>query len=398
MKNCYPWFIALSGMLILMTSNGLAITGISVFDESLLTTFEWDRGALKLRDMITFAIAALLAPLAGVLIDRIGVKPVLIGGLLVLAAAMYGYGAIDGLRDMYLIHALFGVVLATAGLNVAVILVSGWFTRHRGMAIGIALVGSSLGGVVFPQLGTWLIETRDWRSAFQFEALIPLAMLIWVVLLVRQGRATADSETLVAPSASVDISYGTALRSPTFWALAIIAMTTFYTVLGAQAHLFLYLRSASFSPASATNAISALFTAALLGKFLFGLLADHFDRTRVLTGNIVLMLVGAIFLARMDTALIWWSCAAFGFGWGGLYTLLQFSVVETFGLSNAGKILGTITILDAFGGGLGIWLTGALYERFDQSYEVPFTIFLAMLVVALIATRFIKPVAPATQS
>ncbi|MCP4929247.1 MAG: MFS transporter, partial [Gammaproteobacteria bacterium] len=73
-----------------------------------------------------------------------------------------------------------------------------------------------------------------------------------------------------------------------------------------------------------------------------------------------------------------------GLGWGGVYTVLQLSAITCFGLKASGKILGTITVLDAIGGGLGIWLTGVLYTS-SESYKLAFSIFCVLIVIALIA-------------
>ena len=96
-------------------------------------------------------------------------------------------------------------------------------------------------------------------------------------------------------------------------------------------------------------------------------------------------------LARMDPAQVWLAVTAFGLGWGGAYTLLQLSVMNTFGIRDAGKILGTITILDATGGGLGIWLTGLIYDA-AGSYEIPFAIFCGLIVFALLCLTQARPV------
>ena len=149
------------------------------------------------------------------------------------------------------------------------------------------------------------------------------------------------------------------------------------------------MRDLEFTAAMATNAISVVFGCALVGKFIFGLLADHLDGRKVLVGNFIIMIAGAVCLASMQPALIWIAVAAFGFGWGGVYTLIQLNVVNAFGLKAAGKILGTITVLDAIGGGLGIWLTGVLYT-IHGSYDIAFIIYVLLIVTAMAAMTQMK--------
>lgn len=403
-KLFYGWVIAALTMGTLMISNGLIIPGITVFDGALLEEFGWNRGTLKFRGLLTFAIAGLLGPFAGALADRFGVKRLMAFGAVLLSGCLLAYARINSAMGMYVIHTLYAVVLATCGLIVSVMLVSHWFVARRGTAIGIALVGTSLGGIVFPQLGTALIERHGWRRAFEIEAAFPIVLLVIVLLFVRNrpedmglralgadagpDAATGDgspSDTLAG------VAYADALRTPTFWALAFAAMTTFYAILAAQAHLFLHLSDIGLDAATAARGVSLLFLLALFGKFGFGFLADRLDQKRVFLANLLVMLAGAVLLASMQSSLLWPAIMLFGVGWGGLYTLLQLLTMNSFGLRDAGKILGTITVLDALGGGLGIWLTGVLFDQ-TGSYRAPFTVIAVLVFLALLAATRVRPV------
>ena len=420
-NRIYPWFIAVFAGIALMVSNGQTISGLSVYDVEFINEFGWSRGEIKLRDMVTLLLAGLAAPFVGVLLDRYGVRRCMLAGWVVLILSYFAYSRLASLTGLYLIHAAFALVLVVCGLNAAVILVSKWFTRYRGTAIGIALMGTSMGGIVFPQYGTAMIELLDWRGAFAWGSLFPAVLLLITWFAVREApppvrpAASADAAG-AAPESDADdtsgaaaaaspathagagfppgggVSFATALRSPTFWALAVIAMTTFYTVLGVQAHIFLYMSDAQFDARTATNAVSLFFFCALVGKFAFGLASDFLNPRKVFFGNILVMLVGSLILVRMDIDLIWIAVVTFGLGWGGVYTVLQLTVMNTFGTLDAGKILGTITVLDATGGGLGIWLTGVIYDA-TGSYEIPFMIFAGLILIALAALTRVRPLA-----
>ena len=393
-SRMYPWFIAIFAGVVLMVSNGQTISGLSVYDVEFINEFGWSLGEIKFRDMITLLLAGLAAPFIGILIDRLGVRRCMLAGWVLLILGNIAYSRLESLTGLYLVHALFALVLVVCGLNAAVILVSKWFTRYRGTAIGIALMGTSMGGIVFPQYGTAMIEALDWRGAFAWGSLFPAIMLVATWLLVKDKPEAAEpsaaaSATAAAPDPDAGMAYADALRSRSFWALAIIAMATFYTVLGTQAHIFVYMTDADFNAQVATNAISLFFFCALIGKFVFGLAADHLDKRKVFYGNILVMLAGSLILIRMDVALIWVAVTAFGLGWGGVYTMIQLTVMNIFGTRDAGKILGTITVLDASGGGLGIWLTGVIYDA-TGSYQLPFLIFAALIVVALAALTQVR--------
>ncbi|WEN14119.1 MFS transporter [Rhodanobacter sp. AS-Z3] len=395
MKRYYPWLIAILGLLMLMVSNGLTITGITAFDPSLLSEFGWSRAVLKFRDLLTLLLAGLMAPFLGMLIDRVGPKRLALVGSLMLAALYFAYGYVHSIGMVYLIHVGFAAVLVAAGLNVAVIMVSQWFVTKRGVALGITLVGTSLGGVVLPKIIVAMLPALGWRESFMWLSVVPLVLFVLVLLLVRtpaqmgmQPYGARDAKAGAGETAATDelpdIGYAAAIRTPTFWALAMVAMTTFYSILSVSAHLFLYMRDMGFDLATAGNAMAVMYGMAMIGKFVLGFLADYYAPKRVFLINIAIMIGGAVLLAGMKPGLIWYALVLFGLGWGGLYTMIQLLAVNAFGLSSAGKILGTITLLDATSGGLGIWITALLYDHFG-SYHVAFLVIAVLIVAAFIA-------------
>jgi MFS family permease len=394
----YGWIIAGCAFLVLLVTNGIIISGITAFDPALLAEFGWSRGTLKFRDLLTFVLAGLVAPLGGALADRFGVRPLMTTGALLLALCLVGYAQITSAAGMYLAHVGFAIVLVSCGLIVAVLLTSRWFVARRGTALGFVIVGTSLGGVVFPVLNAALIAAYGWRTTLLLLTAAPLLLLLVVLFLVREYPADLGLEPYGgAPQASAGrdrvvpgMPYADALRTVTFWALAVSAMTTFYGILATQAHLILYLRGLGLGDVAAASGLSALFLTGLAGKFVFGFLADAYDKKRVLQINLAVMWTGSVLLASMHPAAVWPAILLFGFGWGGIYTLLQVLCMSAFGLRAGGKILGTITVLDAIGGGLGIWLTGLLYDR-TGSYAVPFGIVAALVTCALFVSTTVDP-------
>jgi cyanate permease len=96
-----------------------------------------------------------------------------------------------------------------------------------------------------------------------------------------------------------------------------------------------------------------------------------------------------LLMATFNKDVIWAGIAITGFGWGGLYTLIQLQTVNNFGVSHTGKILGTITMLDAIAGGFGIWLTGVMFDKFGN-YHNAFYLLCGLLIAAFIASFFVK--------
>lgn len=394
----YGWVIAVTAGVLLVVSNGMTLAGLNVFDKPLLAALEAASGepvrldAFKLRDAVTLLVSGLLAPFAGAAADRFGVRPLMVVGALLLSAGYFLYARVETLGDIYVIHALFAGTLAGCGLVVNVILVSRWFVRNRGLALGIALAGTSLGGGTLPPLNAALMAQVGWQQAFQLSALLPLALLPLILFVVRERPASLAPELPPAAAGGAPpggLTLGQAVRTANFWILALVAMCTFFSIIGTQAHLNLYMLGRGYSQLDAGFGYTVLFYFGLAGKIGSGFLADRLGRKPVFVGTIGLMLGGAVVLALPQEGLLWAGLVLFGLGWGGLYTLLQLLAADYFGPPHLGKILGAITVLDTLGGGLGPAVIGTLREG-SGSYASAFMLVAALVGVAFLLASFFR--------
>lgn len=396
----YGWVIAVASGVILLITNGMTLGGLNVFDKPLLDALSQASGepvslaALKTRDAITLGVSGLLAPLAGAAADRFGVRPLMLIGAVLLSAGYFLYSTADSLSSIYAIHVLFASALATCGLVVNVILVSRWFVKDRGLALGIALAGTSVGNGTLPPLNAALIGWVGFRPAFAWTSLLPLLLIPIILFVIRERPANLNAQipgTGVrddAPVTTVSLALGAALRTTNFWVLAVIAMLTFFSIIGTQAHLNLYMLGRGFSQMDAGFSYSVLFFLGLVGKIASGFLADRLGPKPVFVATIAIMGLGAALLTLPSNSVLWTGLAFFGLGWGGLYTLLQLLAADYFGAQHLGKILGVITVLDTFGGGLGPPLIGLIRDR-AGSYDNAFLLVAGLVTLALlISTQF----------
>ncbi|MEO7386664.1 MAG: MFS transporter [Gammaproteobacteria bacterium] len=405
----YGWIIAVASALILVVTNGMTLGGLNVFDKPLLESLGQAAGepvsigAFKLRDLITLAVSGLLAPLAGAAADRFGVRPLMVIGTLMLSAGYFLYSRVDSLTDIYGIHLLFASALATSGLVVNVILVSRWFIKDRGLAMGIALAGTSLGNGTLPPLNAALMSKVGWQAAFSWTSLLPLLLLPLILFVVRERPASLAAQQPApdsrggAPANATSLSLHTALRTVNFWVLATICMLTFFSIIGTQANLNLFMLGRGFSQMDAGFSYTVLFYLGLLGKIASGFLADRFGRKRVFTITLTIMSAGAVTLALPDPGVLWTGLVLFGLGWGGLYTLLQLLAADYFGPQHLGKILGVLTVFDATGGGLGPPVIGAIVDR-TGSYDNAFVLVAVLVIAALLISTLFRLDRPVQRS
>jgi cyanate permease len=290
---------------------------------------------------------------------------------------------------------LFSLALSAAGSMTVIFLVSSWFVKHRGLAIGIALIGTSLGSAVFPLLNPPLIEAFGWRQAFTYNAAMPLVLLVLVALAIKGTPAQAGYRAVGQSAALADLkqhglTFREALRTRTFWAIAVSGFLAYYSIFSFVQHFVLHLNKGfGFTLAEAGKMMFAFSLVAMSSKFAIGWLADHIDRHKVFTACQVVMLVGMIGLASMQREWVIVSAMVVGLGWGGLFTLYNMLAVNNFGLREIGRINGSISLMESVGVGLGSWVTGMLFDRFG-SYQVPFTVLAVAIVVALLVGLLIR--------
>ncbi len=383
--------IALLGMIILIFTNGYTLSGITVFDEALLEEFQWTRSELKFRDFLNLVCAAAIIPFIGALIDKYGVKRAILFGLTLLSVCYYTYSFIQRPLDMYFLHIGFAFVVAASGTLAMIIMVSERVTENRGLAIGIAIAGTSLGGMIIPQLGTRLLQRFDWREVFQYEAILPIILMVLVFIFLKEKKKGAAQEVKEEKQEKEAFTFQQAIRTPTFWGIGLAGFFSYYAILAIISNLFLYLRELGFEPVQAGNAFTILFGVILATKFLSGWLSDYFSQFVLFRIQLGVMLIGTIILALGNPSLAFMAIIIIGLGWGGMYTLFNYIIIDAFGLKSAGKIGGTISTMESVGGGLGMWMTGLLFDQYG-SYGVAFWVVAVFVGISLVIALFIRPV------
>ena len=406
--NNYRWIILAVCFFTITFTNGLTLGGLVVFDRELLdylsevTGEEVLRQELKLKDAITLWSTAVFAFIAGIIIDRVGVRALMISGMFLLSATFYFYAQSDSLADMYVIHIFQGMVLSMSGMVINVVLISKWFNDNRGLAIGILLAGTSVGNGIFPQINTYLltISDGDWRQVMIWLALIPLAYIPVLFAFIKEKpedvavkEDNQASNDFKASSIEGGFTLQQTLRSANFWFLSVMAFCTFYSILAMIGHVFLMLDGEGYSPQISATGVSIIFIGGFIGKVISGKLAEMIGRKIVLVGGVAMMLLGSLLIVSSifykNPLLIWIGLTLYGTGWGGLYTLIQLLVADLFGLIAIGKIMGVINIIDTIGGGLGPIITAVIYDS-TQNYLLPFLVISALLVIALISSSMLK--------
>jgi len=402
----YAWVIVAVATLSLVVSNGLSIGGIPVFYKSIREDFvsagavAADRAEsfIAFGASLTFLCSGLISPVAGWLIQRFPLKILMLAGCAILGSGLLLQANANSVAAVYASRILMGISLGFIGVLPCVVLVSNWFVRQRGIALGILLTGTSVGGVVIPPIATPLIEGLGWRSAMMI-----LTLIIWLILapailfFVRSAPAEigARSDREGQEDSFVErFTFGEAIRTPIFWIFAFGAALIFYPIFVTSQQLILQAARIGFTAWQSTFVLSGLFAVSVAGKFLFGYLSDRFSPSRVILVCTSIMFASTFLLLDLNQTTAFLFLIPFGLGYGGAFVLIQRLAADFFGSRDYPKILGAITIGDTLGAVFGGLITGWLADRYAGDYTIGFYGVIAATGIALILMTLLNLFGP----
>lgn len=408
----YGWTIVAVSTLALLVSNGLSIVGIPVFYKFIQADLVAS-GAVAQENIqsvygyapaFTTLLAGFFAPVAGYLLSRLDSRKMMIIGCFILGGGLALYSQSTSAVMVFASHALLGISLGFVGVLVNTVLISNWFTRRRGMALGIVLTGTSFGGAVIPQISTPLIQSYGWRTAMLFVSLVIWLILLPAVILLVKNRpadvgSLADGDTVSADAIEQTetnelsgMTLGEALKTPLFWIFSICAALLFYAIFAVSQQLNLYLQGPSigFSPSQAAGVQSLLFLLSIAGKFLYGFLADRFATSSVMLVSASTMFLSTLVFLYFDSNTVYLFAILFGLNYGGTFVLLQLLVADYFGKREYGKVLGAVTVIETIGGALGTIITGRIADASGGDFATAFVWLIAVTGTALALVILLK--------
>jgi MFS family permease len=402
----YGWVI--TGLSALANSLAWSVRStFALFYVALLQEFGWGRAETALGYSLSWLLLLVFSPLAGRLNDRFGPQVVVPVGGLLLSAGLAVTARIEALWHYYL---AFGVLVA-AGIACimmpAAAVISHWFIRSRGAAMGIISAGSSLSAFLFYPLNAWLIASFGWRRALDVYGLIILLGVAPLgALLYRRHPAdvgalpdgmkpgAGELQSHAQPTAKTrELTLSAALRTYQLW--AVFAMWGL-GVVGYQimmTHQVAHALAHGFDPGTIAWAfgLSGLFTAA--GNMLGGFLSDRWSREWVFSLGSAIGVLGIWCFSTLSgpqdrTMLLMYVAAGLGFGMR--ISLLATIPADLFAGRSFGAILGFANGGGGLGGFIGPFLAGFLFDR-TGDYDVAFALSALAIAGSAIAVWIAAP-------
>ena len=397
----YGWWIVGATFTVLFIGLCSGFYTVSVFLEPIEQTFGWNRTRISLGFTIAALLVGLLSPVVGIAVARFGVKAVQLFGALVSGCGLVLASFIQVLWQYYTIYIIMAIGLASVSLVPSQTLISHWFEKRRGTAMGIIMTGIGLGGMAMVFIASMMNEAYGWRWAYRFLGFLVLAIVVPVILFFIRNRpedmglvpdgipASETGATAALKTASLTVKE--AFRTLPFHLICLV-MALFSVILGGLTmHAIALFRS--YGVVEANTLWSLTLGASVAGRIIFGYLSDKLSKKILIGVSWLLHILGfwSITMASGASSMIWGFVICYGLALGSFVTLLPLFVAERFGVEHFSKLIGLIGLFQVIGLAIGSVLLGRIYDA-TSSYAQGVSLLLGISVISFIITVLIaKP-------
>jgi len=384
-RSTQPYIVA-TAFLSLFGIVGFAYYGLPFFYDFMVKEYGWSRTIVTSGNALgKLVVGPLFGFVAGWMIDKYGPRRLMMSGVFMMGVALIGLSFSDNLGMFYLFYIFNALGYVCGGPLPCQVLISRWFDKNRGKAMGIAYLGIGTGGALVPQIAAGLEKNYGWHNALAslgFLIILFALPMVWFI----KGSSVKPAERGKSDGA---IHIKSILTNRNFYLLAFGSMCSIGAVGGVGQHLKLYLRDINYTQADAANVMSFVLLSSLAGRLLMGWLADIFRRKYVMI-LIYLIVASAIPLLLMPDfpGRIYIFAVIFGIGLGGDYMIIPLMAGDLFGIRALGRTMGIILVADGVAESMFPMLVGRLYDS-AGSYTPGFIVLICVALTGSVIISFL---------
>ena len=399
----YGWWIVAVAFIV----NAVAWStraSFAVLYAAMLRDLGWSRSEAVLGYALSWLLLAGVGPLSGWLYDRLGPRFVVAAGGVALALGLALTSRVHAPWQYYLAYGPLVAFGMGGTVSVSNAMLSRWFLRRRGTALGIVAAGSSLGTVISLPVVAVLVTALGWRAALVWYSLVVLLVLVPLPALFYRSAPQAlglvpDGTPGLLPAAVRITSEHAwrvrdAVRTRTFWAAFLMLLLGVVAFQVLTTHQVAYAADQGIDPEQAALIFGLAGVYQLAGNLLGGTLSDRWGRQMVFLTGSLLGLVAIVALATVRGPQDIWKLHVFalalGIGFGARISLLSAIPADAFGGPRFGLILGLLGAGSGLGGFIGPLLGGLLFDL-TGSYLAAFAGAGGAVLLSGVAAWFARP-------
>ena len=396
----YGWRVVTAAFIVLFVAYGLQFS-FGVFVTQIRDDTGWSRSQILLPYALYVALYSGLSSVSGWATDRWGPRRVVAIGAVILGLGWAGFGAAQSLWQVYLslgVVAAIGMSATWVPCNATVVR---WFVRRRGLAVGVASSGGSMGNLIVPPVAAALVGLIGWRSTLPLLGLVgAVAMLACSRFMIRDPELIGlhpdgDPHPPLATATSLgdedSFTAAEARRTSTFWCVFGLFALTWMAVFVPFAHIVAFAEDLGYESVAASLLLSAIGLGGVTGRLGAGPLSDRVGRRPTLAFMLGLQVAAfAGFAASQGLWLLYPSAIVFGAAYGGSTTLFPALIGDQFGRRSAGAIVGQIFAGAGALAAIGPYVAAALYDA-TGSYRTAFLLSGACNIVSLGLAATLRP-------
>lgn len=381
-KIHYGWIIVLAGFIIMAAALGVVYNCASLFVKPISEELGFSRSQANAIFTIRAVCQMIAFLFAGKILNKIKIRRLMQVSTITLVVSFFSYSFMQTLLAFYIITFIVSMSVSLISILPLSIILSNWFQEKRGLAVGIAFMGSGVGGMIFSSLtGYWLVSI-GWRMTYQVLSVIMFLLIAPITFFIIRthprdknlapyGKIISDNLLEVKDTG---LMLNQAIRSVRFWVLALCSMLMMLGVNAIMATAGPHLTDIGYSIPFSANIVALSMGSLAIGKVVLGKLFDNFGSRVAITISGLSTLIGILGLmfAELNIAL---AAVIIGTGVGCAYGSVAGTMitVDLYGKKDYSSIFGLLSAIGVSGAILGPILIGYLYDltgSYDTSYKV----------------------------
>ena len=400
----YGWWIVITSAILLTLMSLTVFQGLGTVLVSLERQYGWSRTALSGAFSLARVEGAILGPIEGVLVDRVGTRRMVLIGFILMGLGFVWLSQVDTLWEFYAAFMTISLGSGLGGWLAIVAMVNNWFEKRRSFAMSIAMSGIHLGGLLVP-IFALSIENYEFSATTIGVGIILLIVVgpaTWIIRSKPEDMGLApDGVSIVKESGELlgtsdpsedesDFTVMQALKTPAFWILTVTQISSSVSIVTLALHLVPKLTDMGMSLSSAGTVVLVYTVVALPAQSIAGYLAERLPKILMISFFLFLQGAGIALIALFDNVIMAYLFAfLYGIGFGGRTPLITAIRGDYFGRKAFATIMGVSQFPMNLAMIVAPLFAGYMFDT-TGTYIVPFMTFSVLCIFGSALILFVR--------